>query len=527
MKKIIVVFFLLALSLSAFNCGGGSGPSETPSGENPGTPSITQLLPSHYIAHTNSDITLHARVLDGNGVPVRHVPVRFTNLSPVGVLSATSAKTNDIGIATVILHSHVEGFATVQAEVNKGVAIVRDKKTVFFATSLNLQPFMILDVDGDGDGIYNESSDLILFETTTDNQVTIKATVFNRFGQRAAFTSVTFGADSLEASFPLGSIKTTDADGEATVLVRVDPIEIRDIQTVLNITADADNGAANMVSLFLQPVIVSDVNVTANPSVLAPEDTSTITASVLLNTGGPSPDGTTVSFIASCGTVTPFAQTTSGIAEAEFTAPSFESTCTITATAGGVAGTTTILVTTELAVFPDSQTVNGSTGGTAEFTIFGGIPPYTIFTSDPLFPANPTSVTTSGGTFTVSVPANTCPTSVTYTIRDSAANTVETTLDITNPSGDPTLAISPATICENNALCPALTETATGTISGGVPPYNTVSDNQAIIVNPGAGSSFTVDAIDGSVTGASADVNFTTYDSCGKTAKAKVTVTGQ
>ena len=342
MKKIIIVFFLLALSLSSFSCGGGSGSSETPSGENPGTPSITQLLPSHYIAHTNSDITLHARVLDGNGVPVRHVPVRFTNLSPVGVLSATSDKTNDIGIATVILHSHVEGFATIQAEVNKGVAIVRDSKTVFFSTSLNLQPFIILDVDGDGDGIYNESSDLILFQSATDNQVVIRATVFNRFGELAADTSVIFGADSLEASFPLGSIKITDDYGEASVLVRVDPIEIRNIQTVLNITAVADNGAANMVSLFLNPVIVSNVNVTANPSVVAPDETSAITASVLLNTGGLAPDGTTVSFITSCGTVTPFAQTTDGVAEAEFTAPSTASTCTITATAGGVSDSTII-----------------------------------------------------------------------------------------------------------------------------------------------------------------------------------------
>ncbi len=44
---------------------------------------------------------------------------------------------------------------------------------------------MYLDVDGDDDGIYNEASDYILFENSTDNQVIIRATVFNRFGQRA------------------------------------------------------------------------------------------------------------------------------------------------------------------------------------------------------------------------------------------------------------------------------------------------------------------------------------------------------
>lgn len=473
MKKFFILLTLLALTLSALNCGGGAGSSNSPAGENPGKPSIVQLLPSHFIAQTNTVITLHAKVLDGNGNPVRHLAVRFTNLSPIGVLSSTSAKTNDIGIATVTLKSTVQGFATIQAEVNKGVAIVRDRKTVFFATTLNLQPFMTLDVDGDNDGIYNEPSDLTLFENANDNQVVVRATVFNRFGQRAALTSVTFGADSSEASFPLGSTGTTNANGEATVLVQVDPAAVRNLGTILNITATADNGAANLVSLFLLPVIVNNVNVTANPSVIEPEDTSDITASVVLNTGGPAPDGTSVSYIASCGSVTPFAQTANGVANAEYTGPSSEGTCTITATSGGVSATTDILVTTALTVLPGAQTIDGIAGGTVSYTIYSGVAPYTVTSSNAAIaydsaPGDGTwNVAASGDSFIVTVPAFTSAGTVTLTVRDAAGTTKTATLTITVPTS--TLSITPTSFAIGNAI--PFDVDVQYFVSGGVAPY--------------------------------------------------------
>ena len=53
MKKAFILLVLLALSLSAFSCGNGAGSADSPSGENPGIPSVVQLLPSHFIAQTN------------------------------------------------------------------------------------------------------------------------------------------------------------------------------------------------------------------------------------------------------------------------------------------------------------------------------------------------------------------------------------------------------------------------------------------------------------------------------------------
>jgi len=386
MKKIIIVFFLLALSLSSFSCGGGSGSSETPSGENPGTPSITQLLPSHYIAHTNSDITLHARVLDGNGVPVRHVPVRFTNLSPVGVLSATSDKTNDIGIATVILHSHVEGFATIQAEVNKGVAIVRDRKTVYFSmyNTTQLTPTMTLEVSGNGDPY-------TLFETgvINDNEVNVTATVSNgtflvsgsvvAFGADRPYkvgTSDTCSDESVtcDVIFPFGNTAITNDNGEASVLVRVVPTSLTSLETILNIYAQSDTGAFSMVTLFLKPVSISNITVYANPLTVDSGGTSKITAFVTTTAGTPAPDGTTVTFTANKGGIDPFSQTTDGLTEeVTFTAPEVTSdtTATITAKVGEKSGTVLVGVTAPVIPPPPDTTsptvsstipANGATG---------------------------------------------------------------------------------------------------------------------------------------------------------------------
>jgi hypothetical protein len=143
MKKIIILLALLALSFGTFSCGGGAGSSNEPSGESPGVPFVVKLLPAQYIAQTNAFIYLNAKVLDGNGAPVKNVPVTFTNLSSTGTLisasstsgvkttsSSTVANTNSLGIARIKLYSTTDGFATVQAEVNTGAGIKRDRKTV-------------------------------------------------------------------------------------------------------------------------------------------------------------------------------------------------------------------------------------------------------------------------------------------------------------------------------------------------------------------------------------------------------------
>ena len=173
MKKITLsLIALLILSTFLINCGGGSGGSSSPGGEKPGVPEIVQVLPSHYIALTNSAILIRAKILNGNGGPVKNLPVTFTNISPIGILmnsndvllgNQTVVKTDDSGMATIKVKSTTTGFVTVQAEVNKGVGIVRDRKTMYFSSSLSLSPFMYLDANADGDATFIMNRPITLF----------------------------------------------------------------------------------------------------------------------------------------------------------------------------------------------------------------------------------------------------------------------------------------------------------------------------------------------------------------------------
>jgi len=362
-KKIILSIALLIFVISLTGCGGGSGSSSVPVGVNPSIAALVQLLPVQYVVHTNSFITFKAKVIDGNGRVMQNVPVAFTNLSLTGVLSSISANTDAIGIATVTLYSTTDGFATVQAEVYTGSGQVRDKKTVFFtsSSSLSLLPSMTLDVDGDGDGIYNEASDFELFENTNDSQVLVRATLYNSFGQLVFGDTVTFTADVpyrvgadpaatcsdgsaiCEVSFPLGNTATTDSDGQAFVLVSVSPATLRNVTTVLNIMASATNGAFNMVSVFLNPVTINSIVLGPSTVFLDSEGTVDMSATVFTTAGGLAPDGTAVNFstTGTAGSIVPFAQVTTGVAGATFTAstvtPSTATASgTIQATSGGV-----------------------------------------------------------------------------------------------------------------------------------------------------------------------------------------------
>jgi hypothetical protein len=433
MKKIIILSVLLALSLFLFNCGGGAGSSSSPKGENKGEPSVVQLFPSHFVAQTNSSITLHAKVLDGNGAPVNNIPVSITNLSPIGVLSALSAKTNTAGIASVTIKSTISGFATIQVEVNKGTGQVRDRKTVFFSSLSASQAMPSLDLI---------SNNYELFQTTNDNEAVVTATVFDGFGQRSIGMDVLFGSDSEEATFPLGSTVMTDTNGQASVLVRVIPSTLRTLPTVINITALADNGAFNIVSLTLSPVSIQKVDVFANPQSIDSGGTSTITAQVTTTAGTAAPDGTTVNFTTTNGGIDPFSQTTNGIAEAEFTAPEVTSDqpATITANVGlksdsvnvDIIASVTPPVPVPLSVSPSTVNIceasTSCAGGTvtvdqATFTISGGTAPYTVISSATAVILSPGALPSGTTTFQInaingSITANS---DVTLTVTDSAA----------------------------------------------------------------------------------------------------------
>ena len=458
MRKILIFIAFFVSIISLISCSDGTSTSSAPGGVNPGFPSDIQLSVERYIVQTNADACFDARVLDGNGSPVSGVAVTFTIVSPIGTINAKSAanagcksksgtNTDSLGYASASVFSSTPGFITVQAEVNAGTGLVRERKTVVYTTSdvkTGLFPLLTMDVDSSpGNGVYNETSDFNLFETINDDSVEVLATVYDLFGNPVAGESIEWFTDQAEAVILEPLNLTTNINGQAKAIVKDIPLSLRDTETFLNVYAFAGNGAANMASLFLQPVAINTgkTYLTADPPVVDTGGTSTITAVIFMNTGEPIFDGATINFSTSCGAVTPFAQTTGGTAEATFTAPATEGTCTITARIRGtVIGTVHVIARTVLRVVPAQQRADNILGETVTFKIYGGTPPYSIFQiSGTVFPPDPATVVSSGGAFDVVIPAG-APTGVAkYDIYDAVGDKVTATLNIGEDTAGPSV----------------------------------------------------------------------------------------
>jgi len=193
------------------------------------------LLPSHFIAQTGSAITLYAKVLDGNGAPVRNVPVSFLR-EGAGYLSAASAKTNRDGSASVTITSATSGFSTVQAKVVKGVSQIRDSKTVFFSAADVLRVSMSLKVNSvPGNTVYDEQEDLTLFgDPAPDDTVEILATVFDAGGEPVPGQSVQWHTDHVEEVVFSRVDIVTNEWGEAKAIIQVVPGSLRNTDTNVN-----------------------------------------------------------------------------------------------------------------------------------------------------------------------------------------------------------------------------------------------------------------------------------------------------
>ena len=501
-KKILFTLSLLSIMVFLSSCGGGGGGGSlsTPPGTNTGVPSVVKLLDVQNIAQTNSTIYMKAKVLDGNGNPVQNVSVTFTNLSaPFGQLSATIANTDTAGVATVTLQSAVPGFLTVLAEINAGAGQVRDRLTLYF-TDFNFEvpgqallPSMTLDVDSvPGDAIYDQPSDFILYESSTDDTVEVRATVFETLGVPVGpGMSVTWAADRPEAVF-VSQDAITDGNGQAKAIVQVPPSGIRNIGTHVNIGASAGNGAFNMVTLFLNPLTVNSVVISAVPTTVDSGGTSAISATVTTNLGTPVPDGTMVNFTSTGGSTlgTPFAQTTDGVAKTNLTVPivTSDTSVSVTASVGGKTGTVSVAVTgeeptpTPLTIVPGTVSILSSSGGSQMFTITGGTGPYTTISSDPTraFDSAIGDGVWTGSSITVTVPPGATAGTVTITVNDSLGATKTATVTII--ASGPTLPLS-STPTAQSVSCGSTG--VTFLISGGTGPYTATSLNTGVLTtNP-------------------------------------------
>lgn len=558
-KKILIILAVSVLAAGLFGCGGGNSTSDTPTGVNPNVVSRVELLATSYVNQTNGYCYLKTKVIDGNGSPIKNRQVVYTNLSTIGVLDFTSVNTDANGIATATLYSTVAGFATVQAEVNAdntGTEKIRDRKTVFFTpfdmcwggdcggTGSNLAS-LTLDVDSNNNGIYNETSDFIMFDPAGKSDAIIRATVLGSSGAPLLNSEVTFGSDSPEVTFPLGSSTTapvvhTNIDGQASVLARVAPTILRNTESTVNITAKADNNTFNVLTLFLKPVVVNTVTVAADPSTVDSEGASVVSAIVKTNAGNPVPANTVVNFTASAGSIVPFGPTdATGKATAQFKAPKITSgsqSVTVTASVGGKSGSATITVRavpTQLLVVPGSRSVvSGATAVTTTFAISGGTGPYTTTSADPTRVYNTTvnNGSWTGSAITATIAPNACPGDVELTVYDAVGASVKVKVTITASAAPLAITPSSASICEVDNTCSAATATQLFTITGGAAPYSATSGATSIIANPVvpavAPYTFTANATNGSIT-ADTTVTITITDKCSSSTTASVLVVNQ
>jgi len=540
MKKIGILFFIFINLFLLNSCGGGgAGSSSNPKGNAPGEPHTLLLFSEKNMAQTGSYVNVRAKLMDGNGNPIKGEVINFTKESIIGTINpasevstesqVTTAITDEKGIATVKVRSTTPGYVIVVAE-SKGL---RDKRAIYFATEdsfrgVGFTPIQVyVGVDGNDNGIYNEASDLNICENIGDDKLKIKVIVYKE-GARFPGVWVTVSSDAKDIiKFPKSQISDTvitDNNGEAFTEISFDCL-IEGFERIINIFAETEQVyvpdfdgyfiGVGGVPLFSQPVYITSIDVEAIPSIVKTGGTATIRATVNTTAGSSTvPDGTVVNFRATCGTVDPTAQTKEGIAEAKFTAPSSappDYTCKVIAWIGDKSGSVDISVipNISLQVTPSETCVKKSEGGTVTFTIIGGLPPYRIYTSDQGLPPSPDIVNMFGGTFSVTVPAmpDSEDKTITYTIIDSEGNKAEAKINIKEACEQVSqLTVDPLTadICENDDSCDANTEIATFKISGGKRPYKVTSTNTNVIpqnnikfVNENV---FTVDAKDDSIT---------------------------
>lgn len=456
-KKLFVTLSLLTLLYFLSGCGGGGGGGSisAPPPTNPGVPSVIKLLDVQNVAQIGATVYLKAKILDGSGKPVVNYPVYFAKVAGVGTLSVATSNTDSIGVATVTLHSALPGFSSVICEVGSGAGQVRDGRTVYFSSNIKLTPALSLAVNSvPGDTVYNQPSDFVLFEAAGDDTVEVLATVFDIAGfPVGGGWPVSWFADQAEAVF-VRTEDITNMNGQAKAVIQVVPDSLRATDTHVNVGASAGNGAFNMVTLFLKPVIVSSVVVTADPTTVASGGTSTITATVTTNLGTPVPDGTMVNFTSTGGSSlgTPFAQTVDGVATTQVKVPTAGEggfspggtdtlSITVTARVGGVSGSATVTATAEpptptaLTATPTTQPVSCGTAGVT-FFISGGTGPYTATSLNPtVLPNVPIAdnVLTAIPNACAGLPPSTA---VSVVIQDSATptpNQITVTVTVTNP----------------------------------------------------------------------------------------------
>ncbi len=318
---------------------------EYTSGESPGTTTILAWVETQtgeqIIASVNVSLTMAGTV----NVEIGAEELVADGQSQASVIiTATDRDDNPVADGTLVTFSTTAGSispqtattfggtatATLTAGTKAGTATVRaDANGIIGSAEIDF-------IAGDAASIEMTSSPNNM---TADgvSESEISAVVKDRYGNPIDGANLIFSITS--GSGKLSPISAETSEGVATVTYTAS----EDAGTVV-IQAQATNNVTGSVNIVLITARVGDVTVEASPAEIVANGSSTagVKATVQDIEGRPVPDGTTVSFSTTNGSITGTATTTQGIATATLTSPTSMGSATVTATAGGISGTTTV-----------------------------------------------------------------------------------------------------------------------------------------------------------------------------------------
>ncbi|KJR43299.1 secreted protein containing Bacterial Ig-like, group 1 domain protein [Candidatus Magnetoovum chiemensis] len=550
-KYFIGKLTLLLISVFLLNnCaagGGTSGSDYTPPATNPNAPFSIKLSVDKTVGQTNVPLYFTAQVLDADGRAIEGTPVTFMNTTNIGSLlsvspitkenttkenSVSEALTDQYGKAKIEVVSTTPGYVSIEAYAGGGLM---EKRTVYFSSSggSTLSPLYInIEIDSNDNGEYDELDDYKICQNVDDTEINLRITAYYK-GEPISgidvFTYTDLGylvefTDNIYAQYDStgllqgcdyygdGNLQScdynfngvvaedmiiTDEFGKGYTIFKINCALVQ-LQKTLNIYATTPAYlfeefpnlyfyGSGATSVFLQPVEVTDVNVTAEPDTLSVSQTSYIEISVDTNLGpATAPDGTIVNISADCKdsddmTFTDALTTLiteNGKVSTIFTTPSvppIDNKCTLTAEAGGVKGYKEINISSPLLVVPTNLTIDPTEETTTSFVITGGTAPYTATSNRPdlvnLSVSN--SATSSVLTVTLLSTPNES-TDVTITIEDAkhSIEVVILTIEITPYT------INPTSLSFSD---PLVGDTQQISVSGGVAPYEVESSNPSIV----------------------------------------------
>lgn len=382
-----------------------------------------------------------------------------------------------------------------------------------------------LEIDGNDNGVFNEQTDYYLLENSNDTEAILKITYRDKYGKAIAGSPVTFTADSKEVLFPMGNKVTTDSNGQATVLIKVEPTLLRSLTTTVSVLATASD-AKNAILIYLAPVVVSPSfsAISATPEIVNTGGAAVITAFVKNNLNIIVPNGTVVNFAATCGTITASSTTTAGVATASYTAPQtvpVEGICRVTVSSSNILLGVINIIIGVIDPTQSSITATPSTIVVEENSVItvmvknnmgNFVPNGTVVNFAATCGTIPSSATTLNGVATASFKAPTAqPISGKCSVTATTSGVVIGTVDI---NINAKLTITPVTQTVNRLTGGIVVFT----ITGGVPPYTITSDNSNFVPNPNSvaqsGGTFSVAIPANSAT---ATVTYTVKDSMERT----------